>query len=260
MKNIRKTGVEELLVAMAPYLLESGIDFPIFCEIAKLSYALAASKSARFRNGRPNHALISAETGINRRELRQILEPSPADPSQTSKRTLAEKIQKLWNEDRKFVSKKNTPRRLRINDETNGFAALARVVASDLPPSAILSYAKKKKIAHCSRGHAQLFPSVKTFNKKRPPNPVQELIGQTGMLLKLAQFPENLLRTNRRTTVLRSGTQSEARYLLKEADESARRTIDGLASTQTRPANRKNKKNRYSVNITVITTLNKVDE
>ncbi len=260
MKNDRRTGVEELLVAMAPYLLESGIDFPIFCDIAKRSYALAASGTARFRNGKPNHALISAETGINRRELRQILQPSFADQSQTSKRTLAEKIQKLWIEDRKFVSKKNTPRSLKINDEKNGFAALARTVASDLPPSAILSYAKKKKITRCSRGHAELILSLQNWNKMHPPNPVRELIRQTGILLSLTQFPEHLLRTNQRTTTLRSGNQSEARYLLKEADESARRTIDGLASTQIQPANRKNKKDRYSVKVTVITTLNKLDD
>ncbi len=260
MKNDRRTGVEELLVAMAPYLLESGIDFPIFCDIAKRSYALAASRTARFRNGKPNHALISAETGINRRELRQILEPSFADQSQTSKRTLGEKIQQLWIEDRKFVSTKNTPRSLRINDDKNGFAALARTVASDLPPSAILSYAKKKKIARCSRGHADLILSAPNSNKMHPPNPVRELIRQTGILLSLTQFPEHLLRTNQRNTILRSGNQSEAKYLLKEADESAGRTIDGLTSTQIRPANRKNKKDRYSVNITVITTLNKLDE
>ncbi len=260
MKNDRKTGVEELLLAVAPYLLKSGIDFPIFCEIAKRSYALAASRSARFRNGRPNRALISAETGINRRELREILEPPLAGRSETAKRTLAEKIQNLWNEDRKFASKKNTPRRLRIDDEKNGFAALARMVASDLPPSAILNYAKKKKIAHCSRGYAEFLPSVQTLNKKRTGDPARELISQIETLLKLTQLPENVLRTNQRTTALRSGNQSEARYLMKEADESARRTIDGLASTQIRPVHRKTKKNRYSVNITVVTTLNKVVE
>ena len=260
MKNDRRNGVEELLVAMAPYLLESGIDFPIFCDIAKRSYALAASRTARFRNGKPNHVLISAETGINRRELRQILEPSLAMQSQISKRTLAEKIQTIWIEDRKFVSEKNTPRKLRINDEKNGFAALARTVASDLPPSAILTYAKKKKIAQCSRGHAELILSPKILNKLDKPNPVRELFRQTGSLLSLTKIPENLLRTNQRITVLRSGNQSEARYLLKEADESARRTIDGLAYTHKRPANRKNHKERYSVNVTVITTLNKVDE
>lgn len=260
MKNDRRTGVQELLSAMAPYLLDSGVDFPIFCELAKLNYALAASKSARFRNGRPNHALISAETGINRRELRQMLDRTQGKKPRITKQTLAERIQRLWTENPKFLAKKNIPRRLKIDDEKNGFAALARMAASDLPPSAVLSYAVKKKIARCSRGYADFLPRAAATSNRRSQDPVQELFNKTGMLLTLARLPQNLLRVNQRTTVLRTGDQSEARFLLREADESARRTIDALALARNRPAHRKRDTNRYSVNIAIVTTLNKIGE
>ena len=258
MNNDRRTGVQELLLAMAPYLLDSGVDFPIFCELAKLSYALTASRSAGLRNGRPNHALISAETGINRRELRQMLKRNQGEKTHTTKKTLAERIQKLWNENPRFLSKKNSPRRLRIDNERDGFVALARMAASDLPSSAILNYAVKMKIARCSRGYAHLVPIKGATNNKSPQDPVRELFNKTGMLQTLTRLPQNLLRINQLTTVLRTGNQSEARFLLREAVESARRTIDGLALARNLPAHRKQNTNRYAVNVAVVTTLNKI--
>lgn len=245
---------------MAPYMLESNVDFPTFCELAKLNYALAASKTARFRNGRPNYALISAQTGINRRELRQILKPNLGDTPRPTKKTLADRIRKIWRESPRFSSKKNTPRKLKIADETNGFFALARLAASDLPPSAILSYAVQRNIAHCSRGYAEFVNTHEPSHKKRLHDPIQELLYQTRALFSQSHSPENLLRINGRAALLRTANQSEAKFLLREADESVRRTLDGIALPRNQSASGTRKSKRYTVNIVFVTTLAKTRE
>jgi Family of unknown function (DUF6502) len=259
-KYDRRHRVKELLFALTPCLLECGIDYPVFSEIAKLAYAFVGSKRTRFRNGRPNHALLSAETGINRRELRQLLNISKEQKSPSGRNSLAEKLRTTWHKDSRFVSKNGAPRKLRIDDDTNGFSALTRVIASDLPPSAILSYAIKKQVVRCTGTFVEIHRQDKLQNRVRQSDPIAEFLHQIEMLISQAQAPHNLLRTNQRRSILCVNNHAEARYLLREAEDSARRTLDGLTLTKKQPTAKKRTANRYSINVTISTTLSKMEE
>ena len=133
----RQDGFPELLVALADELIRRGLGVRAFDQYARHAYLNAALRTATFSNGKANRSRVSAQTGLNRAEVRRLMRacgPAFADlrPSPMCRVMIA------WSADRDFADSRGTPKPLPISGKSRSFTALAERYAADIPARAVL--------------------------------------------------------------------------------------------------------------------------
>jgi hypothetical protein len=144
-RNLQQDAqLQRLLSELAVILLPFGITPMHFSELAKRAFVEAAGRSSRFRNGKLNQSRIAVITGLNRSEVKRVLDGGPKRALVIGSRLArTERVVSGWLSDRRFVDRNGQPRRLPINGRNNSFEALVRAFAGDVPYRAVLDELKR---------------------------------------------------------------------------------------------------------------------
>jgi hypothetical protein len=130
--------LKELLCDLATVLLPLGITPRALSDISREAFVLAAAATAKLRNGKINQSRVSAQTGLTRAHVRQILSGSARHLTALRGRAPIELAANGWRNDRAFTGPSGKPKRLPIAGPEGSFAALARKYAPDVPHRALL--------------------------------------------------------------------------------------------------------------------------
>lgn len=184
-KQTVRDSVAELLQALAPTLVESGVTAHQIADLAKDALIAAASPGARMASGRINHSKVAALTGLTRVEVRIRTSPR-SKPRQTPIRALDRSARAVagWTRDPQFLDKKGRPMRLTLRGRFSGFQSLVRKHSGDVPPRAVLEALKAKGLVEIVDGAVQLKPTR-----------VSQQASTGTALLELSPYLENLIRT-----------------------------------------------------------------
>lgn len=153
----RDAQLQLLLSELAVILLPFGITPMHFSELAKRAFVDAAGRSSRFINGKLNQSRIAVITGLNRSEVKRLLNDGRTRTSTAGSRMArTERVVSGWLSDRRFADRNGKPRKLRINGRNNSFASLARAFAGDVPHRAVLDELKRSRAVVQTRDVLQL--------------------------------------------------------------------------------------------------------
>ena len=147
--------VMDLLLELARGLLPARITPKLFSQLARRAFARAAADSARLRNGRINYSRISAQTGLTRADVRQLLE-NVSDRSDLKSAAPIDKVIRGWRTDKRFRGQSGRPMRLKIVGRSPSFAQLAKKYAGDIPHRAILEEMRESGAVRQSNGDVEL--------------------------------------------------------------------------------------------------------
>jgi hypothetical protein len=137
----QNASLVEFLTEFAKFMISSGVSLAEFQAAAKTAFLQAAMGRARLRNFRINQSALAAITGLNRTQVRALLQewddgPVP-QPSRFSE------VLDAWQNDSQFRSDDARSLKLPIRGETRSFAALAQKYCGDVSYKALLSELKK---------------------------------------------------------------------------------------------------------------------
>lgn len=144
-----------LMAELARYLLASGVSFQEFESAAQNGFVVAAAEVARLRNARINQSAIAAMTGLTRNQVRALV----AKPLKSLERQPANRLDQLivgWTTDPKFVSATHEPKALELGASSRSFTELAKKYGSDIPPKALLSELKRRKLVVVTKSSVRL--------------------------------------------------------------------------------------------------------
>lgn len=177
--------LQNLFLAIAPVLLESGITAHQINEIAKDALLHEAANLSRMASGRVNHSKVAALIGMTRADIRRRLHPcfkktiTPLRALDRSSRVVAG-----WIRDPTFHDSRGKPKTLAIRGTYPSFADLVRRHSGDVPPRAVLETLKSRGIVVVKNARVQL-----TKARVRP-----SVIGSL-TLLESAPYVNELLRS-----------------------------------------------------------------
>lgn len=135
---------ESCQVALRPLcreFLKSGMSAQQFLQAAKLVYVQVAIAETTRPNAKPNVSRIAAATGLSRREISALIEPSKRSAVRATTRPVDQpvvKVLKEWRTNPRFLTKKNQPRNLSLDSSYSSFQGLVRCCAGDVTPMAVL--------------------------------------------------------------------------------------------------------------------------
>lgn len=221
-----RTVVISLLEQLAPRLVELGIDYGVFSELAKVAYVRAAAKTSKKRNGRVNQALISIKTGVNRKDVPSLLAVAPR--SEFAGSALVSRLMQVWRTDARFATQSKTCRPLLLDDEKRGFPALVRATASDSPTAAVLTHLVKIGLARISAGRvieaSRKQQSQYQKNRSSIETMLQHLHSEVLGIGDIGRVQQSTLQV----AELRTDTQVKAAALYKESNAAFRRAIEEM--------------------------------
>lgn len=142
------------MAELGRYLIASGVSFQEFESAAQNGFVVAAAEVARLRNARINQSAIAAMTGLTRNQVRALV----AKPLK-SVRQPANKLDQLiagWTTDPKFITASHEPRTLELSASRRSFTELAKKYGSDIPPKALLSELKRRKLVVVTKSSVRL--------------------------------------------------------------------------------------------------------
>jgi Family of unknown function (DUF6502) len=126
------------LVSVARFLLQSGISFREFDEVARAAFVQAATEDYGIRGRLTNTSRVSAMTGISRKQVRLIRETSSKfglDP-RADLSPLGDLLHR-WYTDDDYRDASGVPRPLPFSGAETSFESLVRRYLGDLPANAI---------------------------------------------------------------------------------------------------------------------------
>ncbi len=132
------TSMRKLLRPLVRILLRHGVSYGQFSDWARQTFVEVARDDFAIQGRKQTVSRISVITGINRKEVKKLLEtPEPNDDHQ-SRHNRAARVIGGWLRSRRFTDADGAPRRLRLDDAENGFAALVKAYSGDMPVRAVL--------------------------------------------------------------------------------------------------------------------------
>lgn len=142
------SAVYACLLPLARMMLRSGITYSQFDAVARRAFVREALGESDTRGRQTNTSRVAVKTGLSRKEVKRLREQLTAkpfdEPGSTSDQSgpLA-RVLHAWHFDRRFVAPDGRPRDLDFQDESDGFFALVRAVAGDVPPGAVRTELKR---------------------------------------------------------------------------------------------------------------------
>ena len=136
------------LLPIARLLLRAGITYRQFDSVAKRAFVREAMAETDARGRSTNTSRVAVKTGLSRKYVRRIRE-SMADATNfgtgnaTDQSGPPSRVLHTWHADARFLDSAGRPRSLLFQDDENGFGALVRAVAGDVPPGAVRAELKR---------------------------------------------------------------------------------------------------------------------
>ena len=133
-----KKPVARLLAPLTRILLRHGISHAEFADWAKTAFVSEASRNFGVKDKKPTVSRIAIVTGINRKEVKRILElPAEADSSKV-KQNRATRVVTGWLQDEEFQNDKGSPSALEYGEPESSFNQLVKRYGGDVPARAVL--------------------------------------------------------------------------------------------------------------------------
>jgi Family of unknown function (DUF6502) len=127
-----------MLVPFAGILLERQLRFSDGEEMLKKAFVNACIAALRMKNQNPTVSAISVATGLQRRDVKRLINSSP--DALSHKPSAVERCRLMWATDKNYLDGNGRPRSI-PRTETPGqysFATLAAAISKDIPPRALL--------------------------------------------------------------------------------------------------------------------------
>ena len=140
-------ALRAILEPMVSFLLDAGVGFREFSQIAKEQFVKSASENYGVRGRPTNASRIAVMTGLSRKEIRTIREASSYESSEQGQdlQSLnpASVVLHAWFSDREYLDSDGLPLRLPQTGQSQSFSDLCRTYAGDVPYGAVLSELKR---------------------------------------------------------------------------------------------------------------------
>ena len=132
-------ALRKALRPLANVLINVGIGYREFAELAKGAYVGVATDHYGIRGKPTNVSRVSAMTGLTRKEVKRLREKLADDDSVLLEETVpAAEVLNRWHDDAEFLDEYGQPLLLPINGPGLSFSALVAKSTGDIPPGAIL--------------------------------------------------------------------------------------------------------------------------
>lgn len=134
-----------LLRPIAKILLQSGIGFREFAELAKIAFVDVASQEYGIRGRPTNISRVAVMTGLTRKEVRRIRDHiEEGQPTAEVKSTPLAQVLRRWHSEPKYTDAQGLPLSLPFDSEDEpSFTELVRDFGGDIPPGAMRTEFKR---------------------------------------------------------------------------------------------------------------------
>ncbi|UCH82369.1 MAG: hypothetical protein JSW20_06965 [Nitrospiraceae bacterium] len=139
--NVNKvisSAITRLLRPLVSILLNNGIPYGTFCELAKWVYVDTASKELAIPGRKQTTSRIAVVTGLSRKEVKRLRELSEIDDLGAADRyNRAIRVINGWRRDSNFIDGRGLPKALYFEGDLS-FSSLVKKYSGDIPPRAVL--------------------------------------------------------------------------------------------------------------------------
>lgn len=138
MHNTLQKAVTRMLAPLVRVLLRHGVSHAEFAGWAKQTYVEQAQENYGIDGKKPTVSRLAIVTGINRKEVKRILElPEDAAPA-LAKHNRAIRVVTGWLQDREYCDADGEPESLSYGDADASFNKLVKQYGGDVPARAVL--------------------------------------------------------------------------------------------------------------------------
>lgn len=141
MNKIKETiahAVFRLLRPLTRILLQHGVSYAEFSEIAKLSYVDVAEKEFLIEGRKQSVARVCVLTGIHRKDVNRLRTQLGEDSIDLESLNRAARVIGGWLSHEEYKTKAGKPALLPVEGETGSFTSLVKRFSGDMPVRAIL--------------------------------------------------------------------------------------------------------------------------
>ena len=133
------TAMRKLLRPLVRLLLRNGVAYADFALLVRQAFVDVAADDFDLPGRKQSVSRISVLTGINRKEVKRLLE-EPRDNSDSSENNRAAKVVSGWMRDEDYLSKSGKPDKLTWGDteSTKAFESLVKKYSGDMPARSVL--------------------------------------------------------------------------------------------------------------------------
>lgn len=137
LRDTLTTSVARVLTPLVRLMLMAGLSWNEFLNIAKSVFVEVASEDYGLRGRPTNISRVAAMTGLSRKEVSRIRDDAMVTRwTPSMERSPANMIMHHWHHDPEFCVAPGEPRNLEY-DACDGFVALVKRYAGDIPPGAM---------------------------------------------------------------------------------------------------------------------------
>lgn len=136
------------MLPLARLLLRAGITYRQFDSIAKRAFVREALAESDTRGRATNTSRVAVKTGLSRKDVKRVRDSIGSAEwtgfgTTTDQSGPPSRVLHAWHVDERFVDEDGCPRVLEFQNDSNGFSALVRAVAGDVPPGAVRAELKR---------------------------------------------------------------------------------------------------------------------
>lgn len=131
--NILHSALKLLLRPVVSFCLRHGMRLQEAVECLKAAFIDGAATSIRSRNEEISMSKLSIMTGVHRTEAARFHSGGAQEPDNQLRNIIGR-----WQQDKRFLNAKGTPRTLGCEGKNSEFANLVKIVSSDLSPYTVL--------------------------------------------------------------------------------------------------------------------------
>ena len=139
-------AVRALLMPLARLAVARGLPFAVAEDLLKQAFVQAAGDAHPGLLPHRKVSRISTVTGINRREVTRLTQPSDSPPK-TRGRSLVSEVFAHWITDRRYRSREGGPRALPRQGPAPSFESLAQEITRDVHPRSLLDELLRLQLA-----------------------------------------------------------------------------------------------------------------
>jgi len=130
-------AIKQLLRPLMRVLLRNGVSHSEFAEVAKQVYVDVAQHDFTLQKRKQTVSRISVLTGLNRKEVKRVIEELTDEPSLPRANNRAVKVVNGWMRDTCFLDESGGPAPLPLEGDVS-FSSLVKEYSGDMPVRAVL--------------------------------------------------------------------------------------------------------------------------
>lgn len=138
MQDTLKKSVTKVLKPLVRLLLRHGISQAEFADWTRQAYVDEARAHFGVDGKPPTLSRIAVVTGINRKEVKRLLETADSPETQPARQNRAARVVAAWMRDEEFLGSDGLPKPLSLGTPEQGFNWLVKKHSGDVPVRAVL--------------------------------------------------------------------------------------------------------------------------